>query len=186
MDPNQLFSPAAERNRVPILDALRPYLDVLPQPRRMLEVASGSGQHAAYFASQIQDLIIYPTDLTLEKAESVKAWAHQAQVGTRVQPLQQLDATQSESEWPQVEIDLIYCANMIHIAPWSAACGLFAGSGKRLSTGGLLVLYGPYQFPNTPLEPSNVSFDQSLRIPRINENRGRGWRWVIVFDCWVS
>lgn len=181
------FSPAAERNRAPIWGVLDSLISALTHTAtsghrrdtgdhraatsdqeleattRLLEIASGSGQHAAYFASQHRALKIYPTDRTLERAHSVAGWAYESGVSERVAPLCVLDASAPSSAWPSVNPHIIYCANMIHISPWEATEGLFAGAGAHLSRGGLLVTYGPYRFGDTPLAPSNLAFEESLR-----------------------
>ena len=167
--PQIAFSPAAERNRAPIADALKPLITMYQersepsQTLRLLEVASGTGQHAAYLARRYPLLSIQPTDRALDARDAVAGWASEAGVSERVAPLKLLDVTQPLARWSAQSETLIYCANMVHIAPWSAACGLFAGAGVMLVEGGSLILYGPFRFPNQALAPSNVSFDQSLR-----------------------
>ena len=123
---NLAFSPAAERNRAPIWSALSQIIKTLSQaerqtddqeletPLHLLEIASGSGQHAAYFASQHGALRVYPTDLTLERAQSVAGWARESDVSDRVAPLQLLDASSPTSTWPSVDPHIIYLS-LIHI-----------------------------------------------------------------------
>lgn len=161
------FSPAAERNRTPIAEAIQPLIEALSdhdplKPLSLLEVASGTGQHAAYLASRFSNLSVQPTDRSLEARESVSSWAHESNVSDRVAPLKLLDVTRAE-HWPQTRYPLIYCANMIHIAPWSATEGLFSGVSTSLTSGGALILYGPYRFDGQPLAPSNIAFDERLR-----------------------
>ena len=166
LNPSQRVSEAAQRNRAPIFERLEPLLRQALErwgELKMLEVASGTGQHAAYFASRCPQLTVQPTDLDLTNAESVAAWAQEAQVSERVSPLRALDVSDPSALWPLERPQLIYCANMVHIAPWAAAEGLFKGAGERLSSGAHLVTYGPYRLPHSPLAPSNVAFDQSLR-----------------------
>jgi len=152
---SRLFSPAAERNRAPILQTL---LRHLPASGLVLEIASGSGQHIAYFAANLPALTFQPSDLQPENRASINGWAEGL---ANVRPAIALDA--SASAWPLHAADAILCANMIHIAPWEAAIGLVAGAGRLLASGGLLALYGPYRRTGVALEPSNAAFDIDLR-----------------------
>ena len=161
------FSPAANRNRQAIWTLLKPWLIKIQQEQSLnmidcLEVASGTGQHAAYFASQYQSLVMWPSDQTLERAASVLAWAQEFQVSERVHALQLLDVTQ-QTHWPKRLFPIIYCANMVHISPWASAEGLFEGAGLQLKSKGILVMYGPYRFEGEDLAPSNIAFDESLK-----------------------
>ncbi len=148
-------APAAERNRGPILEVLR---RVLPAGARVLEVASGTGQHAAYFAEHL-DVRWMPTDADPASLPSIQAW--RGEVADRVAAPIVLDTT--TDPWPDVAIDAVFCANMIHIAPWEATPGLFRGAASRLPPGGLVVLYGPYRRGGAHTAPSNEAFDASLR-----------------------
>lgn len=159
-------SPAAERNSAPIFERLSPLVDELQQQHpqvTLLEVASGTGQHAAYFAAHHPHLLIQPTDLHTEEAEGVASWAREANVSERVLPLRALDVCTPPTQWPQLTPHMIYCANMLHIAPWSAARGLFQGAAHLLKRGGYLVTYGPYRFEGEALSPSNLAFEARLK-----------------------
>lgn len=148
--------PATGRNREPILEALRP---VLPQAGLVLEIASGSGQHAAYFAPALSPQLRWqPTDRDPELLPSISAWSDGL---ANVLPPLVLDVT--EDPWPVARADAIFCANMIHIAPWAACEGLMRGAGRVLSPGGLLALYGPFMRGGEHTAPSNARFDSSLR-----------------------
>ncbi|MFM0731626.1 DUF938 domain-containing protein [Paraburkholderia sediminicola] len=156
-------SPSAERNREPILAVLR---EVLPATGRVLEIASGTGQHAICFAGAMPGLDWQPSDLDANARASIAGWiaheglanvraplaidVHQAQWG--VQTLDTLD-----------KLDAVVCINMIHISPWSATQALFAGASRRLVDGGVLYLYGPYKRDGAQTSPSNDAFDQQLR-----------------------
>jgi hypothetical protein len=159
------FSPAAEQNKQPILDKL---LQLLPPQGAALEIASGTGQHAAWFASHLPGWTWQPSDAQGEATQSIAL--HAAQAGTRqVLPALQLDVC--ADPWlptrpgaPEVAMfDLIFCANMLHIAPWAACAGLMRGSARHLAPGGRLVTYGPYLEKDVITTQSNLEFDASLR-----------------------
>lgn len=149
---------AAERNREPILEVLR---RLLPTRGRVLEIASGSGQHVAHFATALPALRFQPAELDPELHASIAAWSHG--LANVAQPLR-LDVTQAP--WPlpdQEPYDAVFNANMIHIAPWEACLGLMRGVGEHLSAGGVLVMYGPYRIAGRHTANSNHRFDESLR-----------------------
>jgi SAM-dependent methyltransferase len=150
-------APATDRNRDPILEVLA---RVLPAEGTVLELASGTGQHAAYFAGHFPGLVWQPTDRDGESFASITAWAWQAGA-TNVRPPLPLDATQDP--WPVDTVQAIFNANMIHIAPWPVCLGLMRGAGRHLSPGGVLVLYGPFRVGGAHTAPSNAAFDADLR-----------------------
>lgn len=149
----RLTWPAAERNKAVILDALRPHL---PATGRILEIASGTGQHTAHFAAALPDLQFVPTDLAPEHVKSIDAWTRDL---PNVAPAQPLDVT---GVWPAGPFEGVYCANMIHIAPWAAAEGLLAGVGRVLAADGVFCLYGPFRIDGQYSE-SNAQFDANLQ-----------------------
>ncbi|CAB3673433.1 DUF938 domain-containing protein [Paraburkholderia rhynchosiae] len=150
-------SPSAERNREPILAVLRA---VLPATGRVLEIASGTGQHAMCFAGAMPGLDWQPSDADADARESIAAWiAHDAPPNVRA-PLA-LDV--HRADWGVGTLDAVVCINMIHIAPWSAAQALFAGAGRHLRDGGVLYLYGPYKRGGAHTASSNEAFDRQLR-----------------------
>jgi len=159
------FSPSAEQNKQPILDKL---LQLLAPQGTALEIASGTGQHAAWFASHLPLWRWQPSDAQHDSGRSM-AW-HAAQVGAgNVLPALQLDVCADKwlpdrpgSAEPD-RFDLIFCANMLHIAPWAACLGLLRGSARHLAAGGMLVTYGPYLEKDVPTTQSNHDFDASLR-----------------------
>jgi len=151
------FAPATQRNREPILAVLR---RVLPAEGVLLEVASGTGEHAAFFAAALPRLIIQPSDAEAQNLASIAAWRDHAGLANLRAPLA-LDAT-AES-WPVERADAVLCVNMIHIAPWEACVGLVAGAARLLLPGNPLVLYGPFRRGGRHTSPSNEAFDASLR-----------------------
>ncbi|WP_144148498.1 DUF938 domain-containing protein [Paraburkholderia sp. BCC1884] len=150
-------SPSAERNREPILAVLR---SVLPAQGKVLEIASGTGQHAICFAAAMPGLDWQPSDADAQARASIEAWiAHEGLPNVRA-PLA-LDVHQAD--WGVDALAAVVCINMIHISPWSATEALFAGASRRLAEGGVLCLYGPYKRGGTQTSPSNEAFDQQLR-----------------------
>jgi len=150
-------APAAERNRGPILDVLR---RLLPDDAFVLEIASGSGQHAAHFAAHLPGMTFQPTDPDPAARASIDAYRAEIGLPNVLSPLL-LDA--SADDWPVARADAIVCINMIHIAPFRACEGLFRGASRLLSPGGVLFTYGPYRFSGAFTAPSNEAFDASLR-----------------------
>ena len=153
----RLYFPHVARNREPILEVLQ---RVLPRDGLVLEIASGGGEHAAYFASNLRGLRWQPTDANAEMFESIAAHRAAAGVTNLLAPLH-LDVT--SDQWPVERADALVCCNMIHIAPWAATEGLIAGAGRTLRRGAPLYLYGPYKVEGRHTAPSNEDFDTSLR-----------------------
>ena len=149
-------APATERNREPIRAVLA---RELPAHGTVLEIASGSGEHAVAFARAFPALTWQPTDTSPAALASIAAWRAEAGLANLAAPLA-LDVT---TPWPLAHADAIVCINMVHIAPWEAALALFAGAGRLLAPEGLLYLYGPYRFDGAFTAPSNAAFDESLR-----------------------
>ena len=150
-------SPSVARNRDPILAVLR---RVLPAHGTVLEIASGTGEHAAYFAAALPGLTWQPTDRDADALRSVAAHRAQAQLPNVLAPLA-LDVT--SPAWPVDRADGVVAINMIHISPWASAEGLMAGAERVLGPGGVLYLYGPYQEAGRHTAPSNEAFDADLR-----------------------
>lgn len=150
-------APAAERNRDPIAAILR---SVLPPGGTVLEVASGTGEHAIFFARAFPDLVWVPSDPDPFALTSIRAWAEAARLPNLRPPLL-LDA--SAAAWPIDRADAMLCVNMIHISPWEATVGLMTQAGHLLPPGAPLILYGPYRRDGIETAPSNLAFDQSLR-----------------------
>jgi hypothetical protein len=151
----RLSSAAAERNKEPILQILK---RVLPPSGLVLEVASGGGQHVVHFAKALPALTWQPNDPDPEARASIAEWIAVEKVGN-VRPPLGLDAR--DEAWPLAACDAILCINMIHIAPWAAAEGLFRGA-QRLAPD-VVFLYGPFRVRDRPTAPSNEAFDADLR-----------------------
>lgn len=149
------FATATQRNREPILAVLR---RVLPPAGVVLEVASGTGEHAASFARALPALRWQPSDPDAEARASIAAWC--AGLANVASPLA-LDAC--ADVWSIARADAIVCINMVHIAPWAACEGLLRGAARVLPGGGPLYLYGPYRVGGAPTAPSNAAFDADLR-----------------------
>jgi len=148
-------APATERNRGPILDVLR---QALPPEGLVLEIASGTGEHAVHFAGHLPRLQWQPSDAG--PLDSIAAWRRWSQLPNLLEPLP-LDVT--ERPWPVERAGAVFCANMIHISPWRACEGLFAGAGDVLPAGAPLVMYGPFIRDEVPTAASNLAFDADLR-----------------------
>ncbi|MEH2026927.1 DUF938 domain-containing protein [Nostoc sp.] len=161
------YAPATERNREPILEVL---LEVLPKSGTILEIASGTGEHAVFFASKLRDCLWLPTDVNPQLRASIISWTEHNVCDNVYAPLE-LDVR--EPVWqvengafdgPNTEpIVAIVNINMIHISPWSACLGLMAGAGRILKAGGILYLYGPFKQGYEHTAASNAAFDQYLR-----------------------
>ncbi len=150
-------APAAARNREPILLVLR---DVLPRPAFVLEIASGTGEHAAWFSSALPALTWQPTDHDEEALSSIAARRDMAGSPNLLPPLL-LDA--AADTWPVARADAIVVINMVHIAPWTATKGLIAGAARVLTHGGLLYLYGPFREAGEHTGAGNAAFDAALQ-----------------------
>lgn len=152
-------SPAADRNKEPILAVLR---TVLAPGGSALEIASGTGQHVECFAAALPEWQWQPTEGDASMLPAIADRIAQAGLANVRAPVL-LDVT--ASTWPRADahFDAIYCANMLHIAPWAACAGLMQGAGRHLAPGGVLVTYGPYLEDDVPTAASNLAFDASLR-----------------------
>lgn len=152
-----LTAPAVARNRDAILAVLR---EILPDSGTVLEIASGSGEHAVHVAAALPGLDWLPSDPEPAARRSIAAHALRAGLAN-IRPPLALDA--AAAAWPVARVDGIVCINMIHIAPWAVTEGLMAGAGRVLSAGGVLFLYGPFREADRPFAESNAAFDASLR-----------------------
>ena len=155
MTGDRLYAPATLRNREPILHALRPRL---PPRGLVLEVASGTGEHAAYLAAALPHLAFQPTDPDPAHRASIAAWTSDL---PNVHPPLALDA--SAPDWPIRRAEAVLCINMVHIAPWAATEGLVRGATRLLPAGGVLCLYGAFKRDGRHTAPSNAAFDADLR-----------------------
>ena len=168
--PELPYSPAADRNKRSILDALT---GILGQHGTALEIASGTGQHAAWFAASMPQWTWQPTDADPRTLPSLASRVAEAALPNLRAPLL-LDVM--SPQWPspghafaeggegeEEKFDAIYCANMLHIAPWPTCAALMQGAARHLRPGGLLITYGPYLEEDVPTAPSNTAFDEDLR-----------------------
>jgi hypothetical protein len=166
MQPQPDYSPAADRNKQAILDVL---LQLLPYPStrgHALEIASGTGQHVAWFAAGLPGWTWQPSDAQADGFESINAWVRQQAVANVQAPLV-LDVMAASwlptSHDEHQQFELIYCANMLHIAPWATCVALMRGSAQHLAPGGQLITYSPYFEDAVDTSPGNLAFDESLR-----------------------
>tara|TARA_B100000963_G_scaffold106585_1_gene92568 strand:- start:56 stop:685 length:630 start_codon:yes stop_codon:yes gene_type:complete len=160
---SKCFAPATERNRDPILSVL---LAHLPPSGTVLEVSSGTGQHAAHFAAQLPHLWWQPTDVGITNLASIAAWRDEANAPNLLAPkaLDVLDTTWwvEQAMLPE-PVSAIVNINMVHIVPWSCCEALFLGSFRVLGSGCPLLLYGPFKQGGQHTAPSNSAFDAHLR-----------------------
>jgi SAM-dependent methyltransferase len=150
-------APAAARNREPILLVLR---STLPRTAHVLEIASGTGEHAVWFCNALPELTWQPTDHDPDALKSIAAWRNMARPPNLLPPLR-LDA--AAETWPVTQAGAVIAINMVHIAPWTATKGLIAGAARTLSPGGLLFLYGPFREGGVHTSAGNAAFDADLR-----------------------
>ena len=158
-DDKRRHAPATLRNRDAILAALGRHL---PARGTVLEVASGTGEHAAHFAAALPDLVFRPSDPDPGARASVDAWAEGARL-PNLRAALALDVAEPDWERAVGGADAVLCINMVHIAPWAATEGLMRGAGRLLTTGGVLCLYGPFRREGRHTAPSNAAFDAQLR-----------------------
>jgi SAM-dependent methyltransferase len=150
-------APAAVRNREPILLLLRDYL---PRSAHVLEIASGTGEHAVWFSRALPELKWQPTDRDQDALRSIAAWRDLAELPNLLPPLL-LDA--AADAWPLAQADAVVAINMVHITPWTTTQGLIMGAARVLTPGGLLFLYGPFSEGGVHTAASNARFDADLR-----------------------
>lgn len=148
-------APATLRNREAIAAVLA---ETLPSAGTVLEIASGSGEHCAFFAERFAALRWQPSDPEPSALVSIASWC--AGLGNVAPPLA-IDA--AAAEWPVARADALLCINMVHISPWEATLGLLDGAARVLAEGAPLILYGPYRRAEVPTAPSNEAFDASLK-----------------------
>jgi SAM-dependent methyltransferase len=180
-------APAAERNREPIASVLR---EVLPGQGTVLEIASGTGEHSAYFARFFPNLLWQPSDPDSDALESIAAWGADTALPNLLEPVF-LDA--AAGTWPLDRADAVLCINMVHISPWSATEGLMRGAARLLPPEGPLILYGPYRHSEVATAPSNEEFDALLKSRNLKwglrdvevvraEAEGQGLRFERLYE----
>lgn len=150
------FSEACERNKGPILDAIKPYLQ---HSNEVLEIGSGTGQHAVWFAEAMPHLTWHTTDLR-ENHPSIIAWVETSELPNLRKP-RTLDVGQGV--WPVNQVDAIFTANTCHIMPWERVRDMFQGANRVLKPGGHLLIYGPFKVNGEYTSESNKEFDESLK-----------------------
>ena len=156
----RMFSPSAAQNSAPILEVMK---CILPTTGVVLEIGCGTGEHAVCFAEAMPNVIWQPSDTDYDSRASTASWIKFIGLKNVLAPL---DINVCSTLWGVEEkapIDAIVSINMVHIAPWAASLGLFAGAGRLLSDGGILVLYGPFMRDGLHNAPSNADFDASLK-----------------------
>lgn len=167
-------SDAAVRNRGPIGEVLARLLPP-PTPRLVLEIGAGTGQHAVDFATRFPHLTWQPADRP-EHHPSIEAWRHFAAL-PNLRPVLPFDLFDPQPPLPRA--DALLAINVLHIAPASAIPRLFAHAAALLPLGGLVIVYGPFRYPDRPLEPSNLAFEEALR----RADPARGIREVLTLDA---
>lgn len=150
-------APAALRNREPIADVLE---DWLPASGTVLEIASGSGEHAVHFAGRFPALCWQPSDVDEGALASILAWREESGLANLLPPIQIDSAAQ---DWPVKRADAILSINMVHISPWASALGLLEGCRRLLGKGSPLIVYGPWLADDVATSPSNMAFDADLK-----------------------
>lgn len=152
------FSAACERNREPILAVLR---EVLPAPAKVLEIGSGTGQHAVYFGAHLPHLTWQPSDVPGSHSHaSINAWLDEAGLPNVLRPVA-LDV--NSADWPAGPFDAVFAANTCHIMAWDEVRAMFAGAARVLRQGGVLCVYGPFNYGGKFTSESNALFDMSLK-----------------------
>src|SRR3546814_839062 len=176
-------APATLRNRDAIAQVLR---DILPGTGRVLEIASGSGEHVVHFAGLFPHLSWQPSDTHPDALTSISGWTRTAGLSNIAPPIR-LDA--QTVDWGLDRVDAILCINMVHISPWEATEGLMRGAGRLLPSGSPLYLYGPYIRADTDTAPSNRAFDEALRrqnpdwaLRHVDDVRALALRNGLAFD----
>ena len=169
----QRSAPAALRNREPIADVLAEWL---PACGLMLEIASGSGEHAIFFAERFPSIEWQPSDVHPDALASIAAWRDTADLPNVRAPLS-IDA--ASTDWPIDQADAVLSINMVHISPWTSALGLLAGADRLLGPGAPLILYGPWLKDDIETVPSNLDFDADLK----RRDPAWGLRHVEEFDA---
>ena len=150
------YSAACDNNRHPILEIIEV---LFADSKEILEIGSGTGQHAVYFGEKLPHLIWRSSDLQ-ENHAGIELWLSEANLPNTPPPLM-LDVTRAH--WPGLEVDAVFCANTIHIIGWDSVEAMIAGVGKLLPNNGLLVLYGPFNYNNAYTSESNARFDIWLK-----------------------
>ncbi len=150
------YSESCDQNRNPILEVIQP---LLTNKKSVLEIGSGTGQHAVYFAKKMPHLIWYTSD-QLEYHKGIIQWLNEANLSNTPNPIQ---LNVSTDNWPTITVDAIFSANALHIMSWQNVVDFMQLAGELLTSGGLLLLYGPFNYNNSYTSESNARFDQWLK-----------------------
>nr|WP_315476910.1 DUF938 domain-containing protein [uncultured Undibacterium sp.] len=156
-NPNMQYSPACERNQDPILEQLKPRLSLA---RRLLEIGSGTGQHAVYFTQHLPQISWQTSDRS-ENHASISAWIEHSGANNVLMPIE-LDV--ALSEWPTQQFDAIFTANTCHIMSWTDVEKMFEGASQVLASAGRFFIYGPFNYDGQFSSSSNEAFDASLKL----------------------
>jgi SAM-dependent methyltransferase len=151
-------APAALRNREPIAQVLAGWL---PKRGLVLEVASGTGEHAMFFAGRFPNLEWQPSDINGDALQSIRSWRAEAAALPNLREPLIIDA--ASHDWPIARADAVLNINMVHISPWASSLGLLEGASRLLRVGGPLILYGPWLSNRIETAPSNLAFDADLK-----------------------
>lgn len=151
------YSGACDQNRDPIVSVLE---QLLPKACTVLEVGTGTGQHAVYFAEKLPHLTWQCSDQA-QYHEGIHAWLNEAELSNVLPPL---TLNVSENSWPEKQYDALYSANVMHIMHWQNVVDLFVSGAKCIKENGLMICYGPFNYGNQYTSQSNASFDQSLKM----------------------
>ncbi|KAK4884670.1 hypothetical protein RN001_000941 [Aquatica leii] len=156
--------PASERNKQPILEVLQKHIPTNTQGN-LLEIASGTGQHASFFAEHFPKLIFHPSEYDYSLFASLRAYAKDTPTKNVRDPIE-IDVTTPYTSWnlSHQHYDYILNINMIHISPYSSTIGLFQNCSKLLKPNGLMIMYGPYACDGVIIPESNINFDRGLRM----------------------
>ena len=150
------FSDACEENKAPILAVLR---DIFADRTAVLEIGSGTGQHAVHFGRHLPHLVWYPSDVQSQHA-GIEVWLSEVNLENVRKPMA-LDVNQAN--WPVLTVDAVFSANAVHIMSWHCVCNMFAGIGRVLAEDGILALYGPFNYDGRYTSDSNARFDAWLK-----------------------
>ena len=156
MNPHKPYSESCDQNRDPIFEVIQP---LLKASKKVLEVGSGTGQHAVYFAKKMPHLIWQTSDQQ-SYHEGIKLWLADAQLDNTPTPIA---LNVSSDTWPDEQFDVVFSANAVHIMGWDNVVDFFANAPKLLSSGGLFILYGPFNYNQQYTSESNARFDIWLK-----------------------
>jgi len=148
---------APDRNREPILAVLQ---EVLPPAGTVLEIGSGTGQHAVFYADKFPSIVWQPSDVDADALDSIAAWRGEAALPNLRPPIH-LDAR--AEVWDTEPVSAIVAINVVHISPWATCVGMLTGAGRYLLPGGAIIFYGPFLRPDRATAPSNLEFDAEMR-----------------------